>query len=67
VELPEPALTTSVRIEVVDTVGGRGGAAAAISRIDLRGWPADEADGQLAEQRADVRPAAGSITLSTAP
>jgi hypothetical protein len=67
VELPEPALTTSVRIEVVETVGGRDGAVAAISRLDLRGWPADEADGQLAEQRADLSPAAGSITLSTAP
>jgi hypothetical protein len=61
VELDEPLLTTAVRIEVLATVPGTERDDPALSRVELRGHPAVEADRQLAAERAEIRPAAGPI------
>lgn len=63
VELPEPLLTTAVRIEIVESVPGLEREDVALSRVELVGNVADEQDAEVAEERADVRPAAGAIAL----
>jgi ribosomal protein L32 len=63
VELPEPVLTTAVRLELLESVGDDA-VGPALSRIDLRGFVADVEDAALAEERADQRPAAGPISLT---
>ena len=60
VELREPALTTSLRIEVLETFPGEVGDDLAISDIEVRGWRADAADAEQAEERAELRPAGGT-------
>ena len=64
IELPDPELTTTVRIEVLETVAGDDRPDIAVSDLELRGWVADESDADLAEERADVRRAAGPIVVS---
>jgi hypothetical protein len=58
--LEEPRLTTAIRLEVVDVFAGVATDAAAISDVELHGWPADAADTAVAQERATVRPAAGA-------
>ncbi len=57
VELPEPALTTMVRLEVLDVFPGSDSDGIGISDLELRGWPALEGDVVLARERADALPA----------
>ena len=64
IEFQEPVLTTAVRLEVVEVVAGTEHADPAVSRLEFEGFPADEADAVLAEERAEERPAAGIITLT---
>jgi hypothetical protein len=61
IELDEPLLTTAVRLEILATVPGSERDDPALSRVELRGHPAGDADRQLAAQRAEIRPAAGPI------
>ncbi|MFP4634372.1 MAG: NADase-type glycan-binding domain-containing protein [Nitriliruptoraceae bacterium] len=64
VEFDEPVLTTAVRIAVEEVVAGAERDDPAISELELRGYPADEDDAALAEQRAEELPAAGEITIN---
>jgi hypothetical protein len=57
VALDEPVLTTAVRLEVLSEFPGEDGQGVALSDVDLRGWPADEQDGGLADRRAELAPA----------
>ncbi len=57
IELPEPHLTTMVRLEVVDVFPGSQSDGVAISDLELRGWEATAEDAHLAEERADAVPA----------
>jgi hypothetical protein len=59
VEFREPVLTTSLRIEVLDTFPGDTHPDLAISDLAFEGWPADARDAELAGRRADARPATG--------
>jgi hypothetical protein len=63
VTLPEPVLTTTVRLEVIDVLPGSDFDGLAISDLELRGWVADPTDADIAVRRADVRQAAGSFTV----
>lgn len=63
VELPEPVLTTTVRLELVDVLAGEEWPYAAVSRLGLLGWEADAEDAALAQRRGEQAPAAGVITL----
>ncbi|MCC5947698.1 MAG: zinc ribbon domain-containing protein [Nitriliruptoraceae bacterium] len=65
VELEEPLLTETVRLEIVDTFPGVALADPAVSRIELRGHLADEADAEVAAQRRAQRPAAGVIAVAS--
>jgi hypothetical protein len=65
VELPEPVLTTVVRIDILRAVDGPNDQLA-VSGIDLLGWPATGEDVELAEERAAVEPATGPV-LPTVP
>lgn len=57
IELPEPELTTMVRLEVVDHFPGSVSDGIAISDLELRGWTASDDDADLAERRAEALPA----------
>jgi hypothetical protein len=65
IELSEPVLTTALRLEVVETVGGESRDAPALSQLSVRGMPAEGADVDLARERAEERPATGAVTLGT--
>ncbi len=67
VELPVPVLTTSVRLELVEVIPGTEGTDPALSRLDVLGWDADDGDRRVASERAELRPAAGTISLPFAP
>jgi hypothetical protein len=60
VELPEPVLTTSVRVEVLAALSGTTRADVAISDLELWGWLAVGDDTELARERAAVLPAAAA-------
>jgi hypothetical protein len=60
VELPEPRLTTTVRIEVLETFAGDTYPDLAVSDIDLEGWTAEGEDIEIAVERAEMRRAAGA-------
>jgi hypothetical protein len=60
VELPEPRLTTTVRIEVLETFPGDTFPDLAVSDIELEGWTADGEDVDIAVERAEMRRAAGA-------
>lgn len=62
VELPHPVLTTTVRIEVLETFPGENGDDVAISELSLWGWPASAQDAELAAERAEVARAAGEAS-----
>jgi hypothetical protein len=59
VELRSPALTTSLRLEVLDVFPGDTHPDLAISDLALEGWPAEGDDAAVAQQRRDARPAIG--------
>lgn len=63
ISLPEPVLTTTVRLELREVLPGSGVDGVAVSDLELRGWPADATDSDIAVRRADVRQAAGSFTV----
>lgn len=65
IELPEPVLTTVVRIDILRAVDGPNDQLA-VSGIELFGWAATGDDVELAEERAEVEPATGP-TLPTVP
>lgn len=52
IQLPEPRLTTGVRIDVLETYPGDTYKDLAISELRFAGWPAEGADVQLGEDRA---------------
>jgi hypothetical protein len=54
--LPDPVLTTEVRIDVLDAFPGRTDELA-MSEVELRGWAASGGDVEAAERRAEVEPA----------
>jgi ribosomal protein L40E len=64
VELPRPELTTTVRLEVLETFPGVVRDGVAITELALRGWVADVSDADLAEERAGLGPAAGAVLVS---
>jgi hypothetical protein len=53
IELPEPLLTTTVRIEVTETFPGDTYPDLAVSDIALEGWPARGEDVEVAQERAE--------------
>lgn len=57
IELPGPELTTMVRLEVIDVFPGSESDGIAISDLELGGWVANDADAELARERADALPA----------
>lgn len=57
VELPTPALTTMVRLEVVDVFPGSESDGVGVSDLELSGWRALTADVELADERAEALPA----------
>lgn len=63
VDLPEPALTTTVRLEVLESFAGDTHLHLAVSDLELRGWTADEQDADLAVERAEIRRAAGPAVI----
>jgi hypothetical protein len=60
VEFRQPVLTTSLRIEVLEVFRGDTHPDLAISDLALEGWTADGEDREVAQRRADTRPAAGN-------
>jgi hypothetical protein len=64
VELNEPQLTTTVRIEILESFPGVDQRHVAVADLELWGWVADGGDQELAQQRAGLRPAAGAVILS---
>jgi hypothetical protein len=67
VTLPEPLLTTAVRLVLVETLAGIEHAEAAIAGLELRGHVADAEDAALAEDRAQRRPAIGVLVTERRP
>jgi hypothetical protein len=63
VELPDPVLTTVVRIDILRAVYGPNDQLA-VSGIELFGWPAAGDDVALAEERAAAEPATGPVLPS---
>jgi hypothetical protein len=57
IELPEPRLTTMVRLEVLDYFPGSESDGVAVSDLELAGWPAVGPDERLAVRRAEALPA----------
>lgn len=57
VELPEPVLTSMLRLEIVAVFPGTAEDGVAISDLELRGWTAVGQDVALADDRAEVAPA----------
>ena len=53
IELPEPLLTTTVRIQVTETFPGDTYPDLAVSDISLEGWPARGEDVEVARERAE--------------
>jgi hypothetical protein len=62
VELPEPVLTTTVRIEVMETFPGDTHPDLAISDLDLEGWTALGDDVEVAVERAEIQRAAATTS-----
>jgi hypothetical protein len=67
VTLPEPLLTTAVRLVLVETLDGIEHAEAAIAGLELRGQVADAGDAALAADRARRRPAIGVLVTARRP
>lgn len=63
VELPEPVLTTAVRLEVLEVFPGGQGTDPAISSIEVLGRPAEGEALEIGTQRAESHPAAGVVEL----
>ena len=58
IELPEPVLTTTVRLEVTEAFPGDTYADLAVSDLELHGWTAVGQDAEIAQDRAEVDRAA---------
>jgi hypothetical protein len=67
VVLPEPLLTTAVRLVLVDTLEGIEHVEPAVAGLEFRGYPADAEDAALAEDRAARRPAIGVLVTERRP
>jgi len=63
VELEEPLLTVTVRLDILETISGTDLDEVAISRLELLGFPADGDDVALAEERVELLPGAGAISI----
>ena len=63
VNLDAPVLSTAVRVEIVEVVGGTAHPGAAVSSVEVRGHPATAQDAELAEERAARRPATGAVVI----
>lgn len=61
VRLPEPVLTSAVRLVIVQTLAGVERPEPAIAGLELWGHVADLADANVAQERAELRPAIGVI------
>lgn len=60
IELPEPQLTSVVRIEIREVFLGSEYEELALSSIELEGWAATDEDAEVAARRAELRPAANN-------
>lgn len=63
VELPEPVLTTTLRLEITDAFPGERGDDPAVAGIDVRGHAADDEAATLAEERSRSHSAAGGVAV----
>jgi len=61
VELPDPVLSTMLRLEVMEVFPGTQGNGVAISDLEVRGWEATGDDPALAVERAQARPATAPL------
>lgn len=61
VELPEPLLSTMLRLEVIEVFPGTDGNGVAVSDLELRGWTATGDDVSLAAERAEIQPATAPL------
>jgi uncharacterized OB-fold protein len=61
VDLREPVLSSSVRLEVLEVFEGDTHRDLAVSDLAFEGWRADAEDVAVAEQRSSARPALGTI------
>lgn len=66
VALPAPALTTAVRIRILEIFAGDRRADPALTSVQVRGDVARGEDVRRAEERADSHPAAGVVVLPEA-
>lgn len=67
VQLPEPVLTSAVRLAIVQTLAGVERPEPAIAGLELWGHLADEADAAVARDRAELRPAIGVLVTERQP
>ncbi|MFP4148862.1 MAG: NADase-type glycan-binding domain-containing protein [Nitriliruptoraceae bacterium] len=65
--LPEPLLTTGVRLVVVATFAGSEHTGPALSALELRGYPADAQDAEVATSRAAQRGVLGAPARAQRP
>ncbi|MCA1784341.1 MAG: hypothetical protein LC679_19865 [Intrasporangiaceae bacterium] len=61
VELPDPVLSTMLRLEVVEVFPGTDGQGVAVSDLEVRGWTAIGDDPALAAERAELQPATAPL------
>ncbi len=61
VELRRPQLTTTIRLEVLETDAGETEPNLAVTDLELQGYVADGDDAAIARERAEARRAAGSV------
>lgn len=66
IELPVPALTTAVRVRILEVFAGDRRADPALTSVQVHGDVARGEDVRLAEERADAHPAAGVVVLPEA-
>lgn len=61
VELPDPVLSTMLRLEVVEVFPGVDDNGVAVSDLEVRGWTAIGDDPSLAAERAEIQPASAPL------
>ncbi len=61
VELPDPVLSTMLRLEVMEVFPGTDGNGVAVSDVEVRGWTAIGDDPALAAERAEIQPATAPL------
>ncbi len=62
IELPEPVLSTVLRLEIIEVFPGVDGNGVGVSDIELHGWSAVGDDLDLAAERAETAPATAPST-----